>query len=41
MATVSDTYFTRLLAQKGQPILIAGPCSAETEAQVMATASNN
>jgi len=38
MTTVSDTYFTRLLAQKGQPILIAGPCSAETEDQVMATA---
>ena len=35
---MADTYFTRLLAKKGQPILIAGPCSAETEAQVMATA---
>ncbi|KUG09602.1 bifunctional 3-deoxy-7-phosphoheptulonate synthase/chorismate mutase type II [Solirubrum puertoriconensis] len=33
-----DTYFTRLLARKGQPLLLAGPCSAETEDQVMATA---
>lgn len=33
-----DTYFTRRLAQKGQPLLLAGPCSAETEEQVMATA---
>ncbi|AYA37134.1 3-deoxy-7-phosphoheptulonate synthase [Hymenobacter oligotrophus] len=33
-----DTYFTRLLARKGQPLLLAGPCSAETEEQVMATA---
>ncbi len=35
---MSDTYFTRLLARKGQPLLIAGPCSAETEAQTLATA---
>lgn len=35
---LTDTYFTRLLARKGQPMLIAGPCSAETEEQVMATA---
>ncbi|WP_426060839.1 chorismate mutase [Hymenobacter sp. B1770] len=27
-----------MLATKGQPLLIAGPCSAETEEQVMATA---
>ena len=33
-----DPYFTRLLARKGQPLLIAGPCSAETEEQVMTTA---
>ncbi|RYU77745.1 chorismate mutase [Hymenobacter persicinus] len=33
-----DTYFTRLLATKGKPLLIAGPCSAETEEQVLATA---
>ncbi len=32
------TFFTRLLARKGRPILIAGPCSAETEAQTLATA---
>jgi chorismate mutase len=38
MAPVTDTFFTRLLAKKGQPLLIAGPCSAETEEQVMATA---
>ena len=38
MAPATDTFFTRLLAQKGQPMLIAGPCSAETEEQVMATA---
>ncbi len=37
-STASDTYFTRLLARKGQPLLIAGPCSAETEAQTLATA---
>ena len=35
---MSETYFTRLLARKGQPMLIAGPCSAETEAQTLATA---
>lgn len=35
---LTDTYFTRLLAKKCQPMLIAGPCSAETEEQVMATA---
>ncbi|WP_375416647.1 chorismate mutase [uncultured Hymenobacter sp.] len=33
-----DTYFTRRLAVKSAPLLIAGPCSAETEAQVLATA---
>ncbi len=38
IAAAPATYFTRLLARKGRPILIAGPCSAETEAQVMATA---
>ncbi len=27
-----------MLASKGQPLLIAGPCSAETEAQVLTTA---
>jgi len=32
------TYFTRLLAAKGHPLVIAGPCSAETEEQVLATA---
>ncbi|AWM35542.1 chorismate mutase [Hymenobacter nivis] len=32
------TFFTRLLARKGRPLLIAGPCSAETEAQTLATA---
>ncbi len=35
---MTDTYFTRLLARKGQPLLIAGPCSAETEAQTLTTA---
>jgi len=35
---MSETYFTRLLARKGQPMLIAGPCSAETEVQTLATA---
>ena len=34
----ADTYFTRKLAAKGQPIIIAGPCSAESEAQVLAVA---
>ena len=38
MTSVAETFFTRLMARKGQPLLIAGPCSAETEAQVMATA---
>jgi len=38
MTSAADTFFTRLMARKGQPLLIAGPCSAETEAQVMATA---
>ncbi|KAA9332350.1 3-deoxy-7-phosphoheptulonate synthase [Hymenobacter busanensis] len=33
-----DTYFTRMLARKGQPLLFAGPCSAETEEQTLATA---
>ena len=35
---MADTYFTRLLARKGHPMLIAGPCSAETEEQVLTTA---
>ncbi|ALD21508.1 chorismate mutase [Hymenobacter sp. DG25A] len=35
---LTDTFFTRRLAAKGQPLLIAGPCSAETEEQVLATA---
>lgn len=35
---VTATYFTQRLAAKGQPLLVAGPCSAETEAQVLATA---
>ena len=34
----TDTYFTRRLAQKGHPIIIAGPCSAESEAQVLEVA---
>ncbi|QNH61398.1 chorismate mutase [Hymenobacter sediminicola] len=34
----TDTFFTRRLAAKGNPLLIAGPCSAETEEQVMTTA---
>ena len=38
IAAAPATYFTRLLARKGRPILIAGPCSAETEAQTLATA---
>ena len=38
VAPAPDTYFTRRLAQKGLPLLIAGPCSAETEEQVMTTA---
>jgi chorismate mutase len=33
-----DTFFSRLLAERGKPLLIAGPCSAESEAQVMQTA---
>jgi chorismate mutase len=36
--TATSSFFTRLLATKGQPLLIAGPCSAETEEQVMTTA---
>ncbi|AIZ63368.1 cytochrome C4 [Hymenobacter sp. DG25B] len=35
---LADTFFTRRLTAKGQPLLIAGPCSAETEEQVLATA---
>jgi len=34
----ADTYFTRLLADKGQPLIIAGPCSAESEEQVLTVA---
>ncbi|WP_223649230.1 chorismate mutase [Hymenobacter psoromatis] len=34
----TPTYFTRLLAAKGQPIIIAGPCSAESEEQVLTVA---
>jgi len=37
-STASDAFFTRQLAAKGSPLLIAGPCSAETEEQVLATA---
>ncbi|MCC2547826.1 chorismate mutase [Hymenobacter sp. BT175] len=33
-----DNYFVRRLAEKGHPLVIAGPCSAETEEQVLATA---
>ncbi|UYZ65124.1 bifunctional 3-deoxy-7-phosphoheptulonate synthase/chorismate mutase type II [Hymenobacter weizhouensis] len=33
-----ETYFTRLLHAQAAPLLIAGPCSAETEEQVLATA---
>ena len=36
--TDKDNYFKLLTAQKERPLLIAGPCSAETEAQVMQTA---
>ena len=36
--TAAATYFTRLLAAKGQPLIIAGPCSAESEEQVLAVA---
>ncbi len=32
------TFFTRLLAAKNHPLVIAGPCSAETEEQVLTTA---
>ena len=38
MATAASTFFTRLLAAKNAPLLIAGPCSAETEEQVLLTA---
>jgi chorismate mutase len=34
----TDTYFARRLAQKGQPLIIAGPCSAESEEQVLTVA---
>jgi chorismate mutase len=37
-STAPDTFFTQRLAAKGSPLLIAGPCSAETEEQVLATA---
>lgn len=36
--TDKGNYFKQLKAQKQQPLLIAGPCSAETEEQVMQTA---
>jgi len=36
--TTADTYFTRRLAKKGQPLIIAGPCSAESEEQVLTVA---
>lgn len=36
--TTANTYFTRLLAAKGQPIIIAGPCSAESAEQVLTVA---
>ncbi|MGI4875048.1 MAG: chorismate mutase [Janthinobacterium lividum] len=35
---IADTYFTRRLAAKGKPLIIAGPCSAESEAQVLTVA---
>lgn len=34
----SASFFTNRLTAKGSPLLIAGPCSAETEEQVLATA---
>ena len=34
----ADTWFTSRLAAKGHPLLIAGPCSAESEAQVLTVA---
>jgi chorismate mutase len=34
-----DTYFSGLLAERGRPLVIAGPCSAESEQQVMQTAA--
>ncbi|MDF7810298.1 chorismate mutase [Hymenobacter sp. YC55] len=37
-SSAPDTFFTRHLTAKGSPLLIAGPCSAETEEQVLATA---
>ena len=36
--TPTDTFFTRRLAAKGQPLIIAGPCSAESEEQVLTVA---
>lgn len=36
--TDKENYFKQLTAHKRRPLLIAGPCSAETEAQVMQTA---
>ncbi|MBC8084495.1 MAG: bifunctional 3-deoxy-7-phosphoheptulonate synthase/chorismate mutase type II [Hymenobacter sp.] len=38
ISSAPDTFFTRCLTAKGSPLLIAGPCSAETEEQVLATA---
>lgn len=37
--TDKDNYFKQLKVQKQRPLLIAGPCSAETEEQVMQTAA--
>lgn len=34
-----DSFFADLLAERGRPLVIAGPCSAETEEQVMQTAA--
>jgi chorismate mutase len=37
-SSATTTFFTQRLAVKGRPLLIAGPCSAETEDQVLTTA---
>jgi chorismate mutase len=37
-SSTPETFFSRRLSTKGSPLLIAGPCSAETEEQVLATA---
>ncbi len=38
MLPPAGSFFTRLLKAKSAPLLIAGPCSAETEEQVLLTA---